>query len=355
MGERKRKNRVNILSAAGMILLVFSCVLQLLARKTAGFGPWYARWIYPWLSGICARFFGLFPFSAGEIFLYLLFLFCVVYGCRHLRQWKKMISGTFFLLSMLLFIYTVNCGINYYRRPFSDYLEYRAGQYSAKELESLVGWLTEQVNASYTETGAQKQRKIQDEAVKAMEKLGKQHSQLSGYYPRPKAVLVSRVLSMQQLSGIYSPFTVEANYNAEMTPYNIPHTVCHELSHLRGFMREDEANFIGFLACVGADNQEYRYSGYLMGWIYAGNALASADYEAYAGYWESLSREVRADLRENTVFWDRFDTKISKAAETINNTYLKANSQSDGVRSYGRVVDLMLAWYLAGENAHLEP
>ena len=29
--------------------------------------------------------------------------------------------------------------------------------------------------------------------------------------------------------------------------YNIPHTICHELSHLKGYMREDEANFIGYL------------------------------------------------------------------------------------------------------------
>ena len=142
---------------------------------------------------------------------------------------------------------------------------------------------------------------------------------------------------------------MEANYNAEMTPYNIPHTACHELSHLRGFMREDEANFIGFLACVGSENQEYRYSGYLMGWIYAGNALESVDHEAYAGYWDMLRPEVQEDLRENTAFWDRFDTKVSKAAETLNNTYLKANSQSDGVRSYGRAVDLMLAWYQSEE------
>ena len=58
-------------------------------------------------------------------------------------------------------------------------------------------------------------------------------------------------------------------------------------------------------------------SGYLMGWIYAGNALESVDHEAYAGYWDMPRPEVQEDLRENTAFWDRFDTKVSKAAETI--------------------------------------
>lgn len=344
-----------MLLSAGTGLLALSAVLQALARKSGWFGEWYAKWVYPWLSGAAARFFGLFPFSVGELLLYLLLPCCLIYGIRHLGQWKKIASAAFLLVSLLFFIYTVNCGINYYRRPFSDYLEYKAGRYSTQELEDLLGWLTEKVNGTYTETGGQKRGEIREEAVKAMERLGERYPQLSGYYPRPKPVLFSRILSIQQLSGIYSPFTVEANYNAEMTPYNIPHTICHELSHLRGFMREDEANFIGFLACIGAEDQEYQYSGYLMGWIYAGNALAAVDREAYAGYWDMLSAEVREDLRENTAFWDRFDTKVSKAAETLNNTYLKANSQSDGVRSYGRAVDLMLAWYLADGGALAEP
>jgi len=42
------------------------------------------------------------------------------------------------------------------------------------------------------------------------------------------------------------PFTFEANVNVDIPPYQIPSTMLHELSHLRGFMREDEANFISY-------------------------------------------------------------------------------------------------------------
>ena len=78
---------------------------------------------------------------------------------------------------------------------------------------------------------------------------------MEGFYPRPKKLAVSEVLSYQGLTGIYLPFTIEANYNGDMTAYNIPFTVCHELSHLRGFMEEREANFIAFLACIGSDGR----------------------------------------------------------------------------------------------------
>ena len=150
---------------------------------------------------------------------------------------------------------------------------------------------------------------------------------------------------MQQLSGVYSPFTVEANYNRDMMDYNIPHTICHELSHLKGFMREDEANFIGYLACIRSEHPAFRYSGYLTGWIYACNALAAEDPETYSQLRQQLSPAVQQQLQENNAFWDRYEGKAAEAASRINDSYLKFHQQEDGVKSYGRMVDLMLAYY----------
>lgn len=343
----------------GLTFLIAAAFLQAAARNVDGFGQWYAVTVYPVITGTLGRLMGLVPFSVSEILLYLL-SGLGIFGFWHLRREKKrFFAGVFCAASFLLFSYTVCCGINYFRLPFSFYLEYQAEEYSAAELEELLSWLTVQVNESYGEPEAasrevlqnrpqRSQRELGRLGVEAMEGLAEYCPSLRGYYPRPKPLFVSRILSVQQLSGIYSPFTVEANYNREMADYNIPHTICHELSHLRGFMREDEANFIGFLACIGSDDAQYRYSGYLTGWIYAGNALAKVDMEAYAACWRRLKKGVHEDLKENSDFWSRYESKISEAAETVNNTYLKANNQKDGVRSYGRAVDLMLAWYLSG-------
>ena len=177
-----------------------------------------------------------------------------------------------------------------------------------------------------------------------MQAAGEQFSCLGGFYPKPKEVLVSQILSVQQLCGVYSPFTVEANYNGDMPDYNVPHTLCHELSHLKGFMREDEANFIGYLACISSENEAFRYSGYLTGWVYAGNALARVDMRCYIELTNQLCEEARQDLDENSDFWNRYESKVSEAATRMNDTYLKMNSQADGVKSYGRMVDLMLSY-----------
>ena len=215
---------------------------------------------------------------------------------------------------------------------------------STEDLKELCIWLTEQVNAAQAElqNSEEMYSELQRKGVDAMNLLAGEYPILQGHYPQAKPVMVSEILSVQQCSGVYSPFTVEANYNRDMTPYNIPHTICHEMSHLRGFMREDEANFIGYLACLGSEDADYRYSGYLLGWIYAGNALAKVDYEEYVKNYSMLSEQVLADLDANHVFWERYEGEIAETQEKVNDAYLKANGQAEGVRTYGRVVDLML-------------
>jgi hypothetical protein len=39
---------------------------------------------------------------------------------------------------------------------------------------------------------------------------------------------------------------------------------------------------------------------------------------------------------------------LSETAETINNNFLKANQQPDGVKSYGRMVDLLIGLWREG-------
>ena len=131
--------------------------------------------------------------------------------------------------------------------------------HSAQELKDVCLWLTEEVNALSAEVDRDSSGVMTLEgpegegAVEAMRGLAEEFPVLEGYYPQPKKLLVSEILSYQGLTGVYSPFTVEANYNGDMTAYNIPFTVCHELSHLRGFMQEEEANFIAFLACIQSE------------------------------------------------------------------------------------------------------
>ncbi|WP_368315273.1 DUF3810 domain-containing protein, partial [Mediterraneibacter gnavus] len=196
-----------------------------------------------------------------------------------------------------------------------------------------------------TENGElQLPEEIRQEAVRSMQALGRQYPALQGYYPNPKPVLVSEILSYQKLMGIYAPFTIEANYNQDMPSYDFPFTMCHELSHLRGFMQEEEANFISFLACRESDMTEFQYSGTLSAWEYAMNALYRADPKVWQEVREGLSKAAEPDLRADDQFWSEYDGSVAEVANMVNDTYLKANGQKQGVKSYGKMTDLLVAY-----------
>jgi hypothetical protein len=58
------------------------------------------------------------------------------------------------------------------------------------------------------------------------------------------------------------------------------------------------------------------------------------------------SQGVLNDISMNSSYWRKYkNTVVSRASNHVNNMYLKANDQSDGVKSYGRMLDLLLAKY----------
>ena len=341
MGKRDRKY-----VGGGIGLLGAAAGLQVLARGMDGVADWYARGVYPVIVGTLGRFFGIFPFSVVEMGIYLLGLGVIVYGVVFWREPARVGSRAVFVVGVLLFLYTCNCGVNYYASSFADYAGLEIRMYSEEELRRLCEFLAERVNETAVgETYREHKGEWRREGVLAMQKAGEAFPVLGGFYPEPKEVTAAWILSVQQLCGIYSPFTVEANFNGDMPDYNIPHTMCHELSHLKGFMREDEANFIGYLACISSEKQAFQYSGYLTGWVYAGNALAQVDRESYIEIYGRLCGQAQEDLKENNAFWEQYEGKVAEAANQINDVYLKVNDQKDGVKSYGRMVDLMLEYY----------
>lgn len=351
------RNKIKI--TTGCILLAAGFALLLISRFFHRFAEWYSTHIYPVWVSVIGRAMGIFPCSVSEVLLYILlvgFLFMAVRTGFRIGKgdsWKSEIRGCvgtlFMTAGILFFLYEVNCGVNYQRESFADSTGIITENYTAEELKEVCLWLTDEVNqlsgkVERDEAGIMRMSAGGETAVRAMQSLGEIYPELAGYYPRPKGLLVPWLLSVQQLSGVYSPFTIEANYNSGMVDYNIPFTMCHELSHLRGFMQEEEANFIAFLACHAADAPEFRYSGSLLGWVYCMNVLYQADYDAWEEVRLKLSPEIEPDLKANREFWDSYDGAAAEVSNRINDTYLKANGQSEGVKSYNRMVDLIVAY-----------
>lgn len=372
------RRRLRCRLTAAVLLLVISALLMVFASGKPQFAEWYSENIYPVFVDSIGRLWGIFPFSVSELTLYILIAAFVlsaavmvsktVKGAKEKKAVQRQSTDTavpagavqtaaswlsciLLAAGILAFLYTICCGINYHRKSFSEEEGIITHRYTAQDLKDVCLWLTEEVNALSGEVDRDSSGVMILEApegegaVEAMRELAEEFPALKGYYPQPKKLLVSEILSYQGLTGIYSPFTVEANYNGDMTAYNIPFTTCHELSHLRGFMQEEEANFIAFLACIESARTDFQYSGYLSGWVYCMNALYRADYESWQEVRLLLNEAAEPDLSANTEFWDAYEGRISETADKINDTYLKVNGQADGVQSYSRMVDLIVAYF----------
>ena len=312
------------------------------------------------------------------------------------------------VLMIVCLVMTLNCTILYHASAFSEkYFGEDTGEYSLEELVAFRNMVVEKCNTlsaqmirtedgeiiyapdvlkkiteengqqegiakQEEDTAEQKQGTVEqtdrkksasvmgEQAVRAMKALGQTYDQLDGYYPKPKALLTSDFFSQQYMCGYYFPFSMEANYNDVMYIMNKPSTMCHELAHLRGYIYEDEANFISYLACTQSEDLLFQYSGYLSVLNYLDNDFYKAIGKDAKKYLEQP--RIEEQVYEDKVFvtqkeWERIEKKAWISTETVEQvsdafieTNLKVNGVADGKISYSRVVRLLLQYQRAMEN-----
>ena len=375
-----KKAGFRYLIIAGLVV-----VLNIIAWSSTTFCDFYIRYLFPVWVNTYGRLMGFFPFSVGEILLVagvlcvlicvLLGLICMILGVYSLLKGKGYTPGKvindlwkfskgyfrFFAWTVLAvcLIMTLNCTILYHASTFSQqYYGEEDGNYTLEELIAVRNLVVERCNTLSQEMERDEEGNLlfsgdlNTEAITAMQNLGKQYDQLDGYYPRPKPLAASDFFSQQYIAGYYFPFSMEANYNNIMYIANYPATLCHELAHLRGYIYEDEANFISYLACIQSENKFFQYSGYLSVLFYLDNDLWDAvGLDRYMQEPGILEQVYDDNIFLKQEVWDRIEEEAVIDTETVNeisdeftDTVLKANGVEDGMISYSRVVELLL-WY----------
>ncbi len=352
-----------------LLLPIIGYITLETAKKNSFFAEEiFARRIFKIFSLSISFITGLFPFSVAEVMIILcpflviaLITGFIVKFVKH-RSDRPVLLMTFVLNALCMagviyFFYSWGCGVNYYRYPLNVHLDLTIEKSGKEELAGLVTELADKAtelrseidstdqNGNYEISGTY--RELAKKTINAFVRLSSENPIFGGNYPAPKGVMLSRLMSYTEITGIYTCWTMEANVDTDVPDYSIGSTMCHELAHLRGFIREDEANYISYLACMASEDKELQYSGTMLALIYAGNALAGEDGDMYADIWFShYSEEVRSDLIAGSEYWKQFEkTVVSETTEALNDSYLKANDQPEGTKTYGKVVDLLLAEY----------
>ncbi|MBQ8232871.1 MAG: DUF3810 domain-containing protein [Lachnospiraceae bacterium] len=366
---------------------VLVILLNIAAWNSTTFCDAYIAYVFPIWVNTYGRLTGVAPFSVGEILLGLGVMLLGLAGIlwipwlvtavvRKLRKKSKPGAGRgfrifyrFFAWTLLIvcLIMTLNCFILYHASTFSEnYFGEDNGEYTLEELITVRNMVVEECNRLSLLMERDEEGNIlydgdlEQTAIESMQKLGKTYGRLDGYYPRPKPLYTSDFFSQQYMCGYYFPFSMEANYNTVMYIMNKPSTLCHELAHLRGYIFEDEANFISYLACIQSDDIVYQYSGYLSVLNYLDNDFYKAvgrDRESYLAQPRISSQVSKDNVFVTDDEWERIngnaliDTETVEAvSDAVVDTTLKVNGVQDGMISYSRVVRLLLLYYSYGQD-----
>jgi len=307
----------------------------------------------------------VFPFSAAEALCTLGVLavlswlaWTVVSVIRRRPRWETLLRRLSLLVTVALVLYLLLCvllGASYRARSFQDRSGLRARPESPETLAEVTALFARRlrdtadtVGRSEDGTFAEPLDDVFRDAVSLYRGAERIFPFLALEDTEPKRAFYSRLMSWFNYTGFYFPYTGEATVNVDQPPALIPATIAHEMAHQRGVSSEQEANFLAVLACTESALPAYVYSGWLFGFIHLGSALYSLDPDAYYAAAEALPEEVWADIRQNNEYWARYETRGAEVTEKVYDSMLKSYGHSMGVRSYGAVVDLLLAWYLAG-------
>ena len=344
-------------------LAAVSLILYVVMMNSVSFADWFNETVSAALRSVFAILTNWIPFSMGEavillspLILFLVLRHAILHRCG---SWKAAFAYIGILLSCvatLFSVFTLNFAAGYRGSTLDQKLELDRAKVSAQELYDTASILIESINretdgVDFGKSGFSSMPytldEMNDKLATAYRDFSEEHDFITHVNSRVKPVLVSEVMSYMHITGVYSFFTCEANINVNFPDYTIPYTAAHELAHQRGIAREDEANFVAFLVCIGSDDPYIRYCGYLNAYEYVASALYRADQELYYKASARLNGEVKAEMAAYNEFYDKYrESTVSEVSGTINNSYLQSQG-TPGTVSYGMVVDLAVAYYKA--------
>ncbi|CAM1353651.1 DUF3810 domain-containing protein [Tenacibaculum insulae] len=344
-----------IISLTLPIQVVF---VQFLSQKPQWIAQYYSNGIYPFISKFFRFILGWIPFSFGDVLgLFLIILFIQSIYKLIKNRFKNL--GTQLLkftsaLAIIYFCFYTFWGFNYFREPLAKNLDLQQAFYTTEQLVETTHKIVSELNKIHFQitnndsikiTVPYSQKEIYSLATNGYKNLAEKYPQLAYTNSSIKNSLVSLFQSYNGTSGYINPITGEAQVNDMIPKTGYPATTCHEMAHQIGWAAENDANFVGFLASIANDDLYFKYSGYRMAYNYCIRQVYKRDKKAALAIKNSVNKGIYKDYNDSYLHWKQFENPIEPYFKKGYNSYLKANNQSKGIKSYSYVVDLLIAYF----------
>lgn len=351
-----------------LLILLRLLLLSLAHRFPAVTERLYSRGIYKILKETYGRLFSLLPFAAASFSYICIFLMIFVITSTNY-------SHLLLLLGFIFIFGIANHLPNYARKTFASATGLEIREASEEELAGLCKELVGKINEvapcvnrnenGQTVLSTKNHYDLSKKAHAAFKNLSYKYPNLGlgGFTPTVKPM--PRFMLYKWRIGVYNSLTMETFVSFGNFGYSVPFAMAHEIAHFKGYAREDEANFISYLACIESDEPEFIYSGLMVALGYVHTKMHELNADEYVRIMLGLSKEAWIDwqhwehIAEKQVvsnpseenankpknYLKKFRGYAIRIFDNINHIMLKINRQSDGHGSYGRVFDLLLADY----------
>ncbi|CAM1333444.1 DUF3810 domain-containing protein [Tenacibaculum aestuariivivum] len=333
-------------------------IIQFLSQKPQWVELYYSNGLYIFIANFFRYVLGWIPFSVGDVLgIFLLILFIKAIYNLTTNKFKNILTQLLnltTLLSLIYFCFYAFWGLNYFREPLAKNLSLQQATYTTKQLtkttEKIIFELnkihlqitnndTIKVNIPYTH------KQIYNLAANGYNNLATTYPQLAYKNASIKNSLVSLFQSYTGTAGYINPITGEAQVNNKIPKTTYPATTCHEIAHQIGWAAENEANFVGFLAAISNNNVYFKYSGYRMAYKYCIAEIYKRDKNLANKLKNTVHKGIYKDYKESYLHWKKFKNPIEPYLKMGYNSYLKANNQSKGIKSYSYVVNLLISYF----------
>lgn len=336
----------------GIVLLAF-CAACRFCRPVADF---YAKTLYPVISGGLSAASSIIPFSLEEIVVLAFAVVLVVILVKTIvrkEKFARWLGKTLVAVMWLLVWFYMGWGNNYHRTGLYERNGIQHISYNEDAFKGFLEAYTVSLNDLAVDASYYDESLFEDE-VKAFY-AGVVHGY--GYAPlrrwqHVKRPLINPLFTAVGVQGYMGPFLAESQVNSDVSLAEYPYVAAHELAHLAGVTSEAEASYWGFACCRQSADAAVRYSGYLCLLPYVSQqAKALLPAEDYAAWMATVSDKPKADLAASRQIWQaKRIVWIENIQRWMQNLLLKGNGVSEGTRDYFGVIDMVMTMD-ASQNA----
>ncbi len=342
-----------------LVLLVIT--LKLFSLNAAWVEHWYSFGFYPVVSKLLRGLFGWVPFSVGDVLYILASVWLLIKVWKGINLWRRKrlkahLSWALFrkhlkIILVVYLLFDLFWGLNYYRQGIEKQLGLKLERYSRDDLFTLTKQLHHQLNEYAAKTDSVERLHYNTNSfsfangAEAYKKVKDSYAFLAYSPASIKASLFTPIGHWFGFTGYYNPFSAEAQLKTDIPVFLKPFVTTHEIAHQLGYAKENEASFVGYLACKASGNTDLLYSAYFD--VYR-DAVFQCLLSGGKGLVDSLRKNLHPRVKEDVQDLRLYNLNHQNFVEPLMSgaydKYLKLNNQPNGHATYNEVVAYLIAY-----------